>query len=504
MAIEFEGRAREHAATLAAANRSPYAVAGPIISSLKSRLDEQAAVRHGEGLTDTVFDSARFTTRVPPRPVPQSWTRTIFVLLTTLLLCNVLFFGMRVAGTYLPKERVAEEVRQGLVNGVFSVPDYASNYLIGMDQWTDCLSFELALSPSSSILAASVAPHVLVAPAANQRCAAVVDFVQGRYRVEQLFEYTRFWHGYSTLMTLALQLMPLKAYRGLLTMLCYGAIAFAGLAAAAAGRPALLSLLPLLAGTFAFSQINQLGGLVSHSPAFIAMWILAGLVLLLYRSLSFTRLLAMMLGLGALEGFLDTMILCPLSAALALIVAGCARAGQLRMESWRGLAGFYAAIGGAWCLGFLGTYVFKLAATAAVIGYDPVIGPFVDQLKLRMALTGPQPKFYLSSLYGQLWRLAYGEFYPRAVTLLALTVMVLGWIAALAQFAAACAAGVGTQARNAGGGFVLATLVIFAWFTLFREHTDAHAFFMVRVTIVWIFAGWCWFIAQRTGLSSPS
>jgi hypothetical protein len=44
---------------------------------------------------------------------------------------------------------------------------------------------------------------------------------------------------------------------------------------------------------------------------------------------------------------------------------------------------------------------------------------------------------------------------------------------------------------------------MFAWFTLFREHTNAHAFFMVRGTIVWIAAGWCWLIAQRTGLGTP-
>ena len=448
-------------------------------------------------------DIVRVFIRLKPTSRPASWVRIVLFLCAVLLLGNVGFVGARVAGNYLPQEPIINAVKEGLVNGVFSESDYASNYLIGMDQWTDCLSFELALSPHSSILVDALAPRVLIDPHDVNRCAAVVDFVESRHKPNQTFEYTRFWHGYSTVMVFALQLMPLKAYRGLLVMLCYGAVAFAGLGAGVAGRAVLLSMLPLLVGTFAFSQIDQLGGLVSHAPAFIAMWTLVGLVLLLHDYLSFRLLLAITLFFGMLEAFLDTMILCPFSAALALIVAGCAWACQLRTKSWRGVIGFYAAVSGAWCLGYLGTYVFKLASTIAILGYNPVIDPFVDQLKLRMGFSDPQSEFYLASLYFQLWRLAYGEFYPRAVALLALAIAALGWVAGLAQLARAQATGAAIQARNAGLGFLLATLVVLTWFTLFQEHTGRHAFFMVRVTIVWITAGWCWYIAQRTRLGAP-
>ena len=310
------------------------------------------------------------------------------VLLLALIMFNTAFLAFRVGGAFLPKQRIAQEVTHGLSIGTFSSTEYqqlqGQNPMIGLDQWTDCLSFEVALVGSTSVITEALAPQVLLPPNAKWRCSKVAGFVNGTFQPKEPYTYTRFWHGYSTLMGAMLQVMPLGAYREFLTMLCYGAVAFAGCCAALTGRDTLLILLPLLTAAFALSQIDQLGALVSHSPAFIAIWAMAGLLLLSKNKLDFLRVLLFALAFGAVEAFIDTMTLCPLSAAVAIIFANVAQLDKLRCATLREAVVFNIAVTFAWCFGFFGSYLCKLGATIAVMGFDPVVAPFVEQLKLRM------------------------------------------------------------------------------------------------------------------------
>lgn len=446
-------------------------------------------------LISTAAIAARFDRNAVRGDRSSLWP-TIGVLALALVLLNGSFLAIRVGGSFLPKAPIAEQVQRGLRLGVLSTEDYPGNYLLGIDQYTDCVALELALTPSSAVLEQALAPRVLSLPDVPGRCATLADFVSGKFRSDEVYRYTRFWHGYATVTAAALQVFPLRAYRGLLTMLCYGAIAFAAACAAFAARRTVLALLPLFVGSFAFSEIDQLGASLSHAPAFVALWAFAGVILLFRERLSFAGLLTIVLCMGATEAFLDSMILCPLSAALALIAAGCAREDRIGTGGWQRALGFYAAVLGAWCLGFLGTYLCKLAFTIAILGVDPVIVPFVQQLRLRMAPGPQQPGSYLGALYSNLWRMSYGDAVPQAAALGLLTVGGLGWLCALGRAGIARRRGAGWAGFVEGAGFVAATLVVLAWFTLFREHTWRHAFFMVRVTIIGLTAGWCWWLAQ--------
>ena len=223
----------------------------------------------------------------------------------TLFIFNTAFLLIRIARTFLPKQPIAQEVIRGLSAGAFSISEYPQkqeqNPMIGLYQWTDCLSFEVVLVGSSTIMTEALAPRVLIPPTSNERCSAVVGFVSGTFRPSEFYTYTRFWHGYSTVMSAMLQVMPLGGY-------FYGGVAFAGFYAAMTGRETLLVLLPLLVVGFAASEIDQLGALVSHSPAFIGLWAMAGLLLLLQNRLDFLGLLLFALSFGAVEAFLDLMI----------------------------------------------------------------------------------------------------------------------------------------------------------------------------------------------------
>jgi hypothetical protein len=427
--------------------------------------------------------------------------RVVGLFLLTLLMFNAAFLLIRVAGTFLPKQPIAQEVIRGLSAGTFSISEYPEkqeqNPMIGLDQWTDCLSFELALVGSSTIMTEALAPRILIPPTSNRRCSAVVGFVSGSFHPSESYTYTRFWHGYSTVMSAMLQVMPLGGYRGLLTMLCYGGVAFAGFCAAMRGRETLLVLLPLLVVSFAASEIDQLGALVSHSPAFISIWAMAGLLLLLQNRLNFLGLLLFALSFGAVEAFLDAMILCPLSASVAIIFANVARLDKLRRATLHEVVVFNLAVVFAWCFGFLGSYLCKLGATIAVMGFDPVIAPFIAQLKLRMSPAGETPWSFLRSLGSQLYKLDYGNYHQSAAKLLMFSLMVVGWVFASVGLVAATRAGATRRGLGNGAGFITAALFILCWFALFREHTILHSWFMVRVTIIWTAGGWCWFLAQR-------
>lgn len=441
------------------------------------------------------------------QPIPTLFAnvrplRAVRMLLALLVVLNCGFLGLRLAQTFIPKQAIIEEVRRGVRLGTLSWDDYPSNYLIGFDQWTDCLALELASVGADTRLTEALAPEVLSPTNAAGRCPALVGFVYGGFRPSEPYTYTRFWHGYSTVLAYALQVMPLQAYRGLLSMLCYGAVAFAACAAALAGARILRMLLPLLVAGFAFTGLPQFGPLVSHSPAFIAMWTLAGVLLLMRQRLSSLGVLGMALLFGALEAFLDAMILCPLSAGLAVIFANAAYLERLDRAPFRQIALFNGAVVLAWGLGFAGTYIFKLAATMAVLGFDPVITPFIDQLMLRMGPASEGASTFFGRLYDNLWRIGYGDHdrgddQAGIAAGLLVTVMAVGWASAIARF-------VGSWRRGAPGfrlggafGFLLASAMLLGWCVVFREHTARHAFFVVRTTILWIAGGWCWFLAQR-------
>jgi hypothetical protein len=427
----------------------------------------------------------------------NSSQRFIGLLILLLLLINTAFLVLRIAGTLVPKAPIAMEVTRGLESAAFAREDYPANSMIGADQWTDCLAFEIALAKGPTTFIEALAPSVLSDPMSDTRCAAVVDYVGGDYTTDAMFDYSRFWHGYSTLMSVALQVMPLGTYRGLLTMLCYGAIMFVGSAAGLADRQTLIVMLPLLAIGLAGSAIYEYGALVSHSPAFIAMWTLSGLVLLLKDRLSFQGLLLFAATFGMIEAFLDAMILCPLSATLAIIFCNVAKLRPLQRASLREITLFNMGLVCAWSFGFIGTYISKLALTIPVLGFHRVIDPFISQLLLRMSPAGETPLSFLRALAEQSYRLAYAEYHIHYGEALVILASATGWACAVAAFVRSGTTGTWRGMLAVGSGFIIASLFVLSWFLVFPEHTINHAWVMVRVTIVWIAGGWCWLLAQR-------
>lgn len=444
---------------------------------------------------------------LPPFPEVASALLLSFALLAAL---NISFLLVRVAGTYLPKDTIEAALATAFGRGTATTEDYPVNPLVGLDQYTDCVSFELALLGNDGVFAEALAPRLLQDVRASYRCVHLARYLDGVYRPDRAWTYTRFWQGQATLTAAMLQVFSLGYYRTILVMLCYASIGFAGLCVAHARPERLFVLAPLFALAFALSGIAAFGSLVSHAPPFIALWVVVGVMVLRRPRLNWGSVFIFGVVAGAIEAYLDMLMLVPFSAAIFVLFANAAFHDRLRELRPRDVWIFNAAATAAWACGFLGTYVFKIGFTIALLGWEPVMTPLTDQLTLhlgtvnsavglheasglasRLALLGRN----LVKLGGNLWRLGYAEGSLAASAIIAVLAL-FGWLAASVFFVGAFRRGRGSEALANGAGFIAASSIVMVWFALLPEHTFVHAWFMVRATVVWIAAGWCWAFAE--------
>jgi hypothetical protein len=328
------------------------------------------------------------------------------------------------------------------------------------------------------------------------------EIVDGHATLDHADTYTRFWHGQSTVLGVALLFLPVDGYRSLLLLLTLALIAASAAAAAQKGPRVLLALAPLFLVSFLLSGQTHYGQLVSYGPAQIACWAMVLLLIALWERLSLGKWLVLATVAGALEAFLDMMISIPLVAGIFLTVAGTLLA--LRATALRSAIGSMFGLAGAWSFGFVASYAAKLAMTSAVLGWRAVLSPFFTQLSFRVGTADAQTRMpddlsrpgmlwaNIDLLTRDLWHLGYTNAYSETASQLLWWLAVAGWIYALWRLALGCRKSEAPSTLIAGAGYVGASAFVLAWVALFPEHTWRHSWIMVRMAVIWIAAGWGW------------
>lgn len=447
-------------------------------------------------------------------PIP----RTFFICWAVLLGLNLAFLAVRLADNLVAKPIVEKELRVGFANGSMSTISYPENMLTGRDQYSDCITAQLAVLGGRDALHDAIAPRLLHVeqvgpdgqPIAYQACDELKRYVEGADRRIPDATYTRFWQGGASILALGLSFLPVDGYRGLLLNLSLGLIAITAVLAARAPPPLLTALAPLLVLSFFFGGQVGYAQLFSYGPPQIAMWAIAAGMIALRNRLTLQRVMPIAVAAGALEAFFDQIISVPLAAIVFALVAGFILQANIGPQRARDAATTMVLLFGAWIFGFAGSYAIKLLISAALLGWSP-IHDFVTQLLFRTgtvdAKFGFGPERHTSrfvmlgsnvvSLLGNSWRLGYTSRNSEVVgCLVVAAVMMAGWVAALRTLLT-----LPREARArfvaAGMPYIAAAVFLAFWVIALPEHTIRHAFFMVRSAIPWLAGGWGWIFAAH-------
>lgn len=435
--------------------------------------------------------------------------------LALLLTLNVAFLALRLADNLIDKRAVAATLRWGYVDGSMVASNYSNNQLVGIDQYSDCVTAQLAALGGESPIQDALAPRLLsgeqvaadTTTASRQRCLELRTYLEGQFPDTPRATYTRFWHGGAGILAASLRVLPVDGYRALLLNLTLALIALTGVLAARARSGLLLAIGPLLCFSFLFNGQFGYGQLFSYGPAQVALWSMAALTVALRDKLTERNLLHLAIVSGALEAFLDQLISPPMVAITFLTVALFTwrhRAGQ---QSLRRMGMMVAGLYACWGFGFAGTYLVKLALSVALIGPSAFNDMFA-QLAFRVGTVDPQFSLYRGSatrwevmgrnmvaLLSFVGRLGYSGSNTTLSTVLVIACSALsGWILALYGL-------LRNRGRlsyfKAGIPYLVASAFMLLWIFVLPEHTLRHAFFMVRSAAIWILAGWGWLCAAR-------
>lgn len=451
--------------------------------------------------------------------------RLIVLSIVVVLAANCLFVATRLASTFIPKWQIAAALRTGFEDGSMSRDPYSRDAFRGRDQYSDCITAQVAVVGDDNRARDAFVPRILskeqveadLIPIKHNACAELEDHLKGTLGHPPEATYERFWHGAASAFAVAAMLVPIDGYRGFLLVATLGLIALCGIAAALKDRRGLTALAPLLAIAFVFGGQVGFGQLLSYGPAAIAVWTLAGAMIVRQdrigpRGLALCAVLA-----GTLEAFFDQMISTPLAAGIFLIVAGTIAQQRWPVSSLRAACFRMAAFTGAWSLGLVGSYACKLALSAGVSGWA-ALQEFAVQLSFRLGTADPElglpvghgiSRFGLFGenvmrMLGASWRLTYsGNDEGGLGALLLMWIGLAGWLIAALRFYEAWKAGRGKPMLISGLPYIFACTCFAIWVLAFPEHTWRHAFFMARSGLIWVAGGWGWvFSARALGLTS--
>ena len=430
---------------------------------------------------------------------------------------NGAFLLARLVGGMVPTYRVIHALRAGFAGGSATISDYPRGRFIGVDQYTDCVTFQVAILGNDGPLSTALAPRILspegVAPGATvgpvHRCAELKSYLdEGTQGSAQLATYTRFWQGPATFLSLALAVLSLDGYRALLLTASFGVIALCAVLAALKSRDLFLGLSPLLLFSFVADEQVGFGQLVSHAPSCIASWSFAALLIACKDLLSFRRVILLAVAAGSTEAFVDFLISVPMSASIFIIVSVAVMLPTWRNCSVARAAGYTVSYAGAWYGGFLGTYVSKLALTIPVLGWSNVVTPFLEQLRFRMSTVDPSEGLVVQGwgstpiaafkaigrLAENVWMLGYTEQH-RFVVAAMLLIGGCGWAYAIWRVLHKLSQERGHSLLS-GLGYVTASLLMLIWVVALPEHTWRHFWFMIRSAMIWLPAGWGWAMTE--------
>jgi len=424
------------------------------------------------------------------------------------VLANGAFLLLALGAALLPRERLAQRIRDAFASGELIDNDWPwLESRRGFNQYHDCSVLQMISNADTRLWASAVAPLIYNrSRGETDRCATLRTLVNEgpNTRPYLVYRYTRYWHGYNPVAAALLWVFDLGRIRTLLKIALYGALVLLVFAAGTRHRGLLAVTVSIAVTGALFWAIPYFGQSLTHGPGDI--FVILGLACLLFwreRLSSPAMLIPFCAVYGAGVVYLEFLTgLLPTAAGLLFPTAYLM--GRLRPEpeneparAWRfALAGLLA-----FGLGVALTVLIKQILAVAIVGPDAARS-FVEYLHRYInpspgaalrhfgkAWTSPDDPLIWSSLkalyavVSQGYVLAYGS-HAGAIALYA--VSALAWLAAgyLALRRRMKGAASDFLGLAAGGAIIL------AWALAFQTHTTIHKWWMVRMLIVPLSFGW--------------
>ena len=430
------------------------------------------------------------------------------------LFVMLLLFGANKLALYdnLPEARA--RVTEAFAQADLTDANYAhGNSIIGSHQYNDCLILGMALDqPGALRQELSISPLI---PGIARRdstgnfpdydapCLALHKLVKGDREVVSTTYYHRYLHGQVVLTRLLLPSLGVAGmraiYKSLLSLLLLGGLSMA-LMRLAQRRSAVYVGFVIAFVCFArLFGLGEFGQSLGHAPSdmLLVAYLLFACVSAETGPSTKTMLVAAA-AFGALTMILELLTGgLPLGVAMilgtsAMLLPRTASA-QLPIKAMLGsLTAFLAAA--------ITCVVCKLAASVAVFG-SSVLYDYGRQLGTRMALRKvdnlpTSPALFLQKLVGGLSSLAeYSHVLVAGTILIAIVAGIWGLrsVRGSSRWPAD---------RTRATLLALSTLPIALWFPLFWQHTIQHAWFMDRI-LVWIIVAGFWLFSEGLAVAAP-
>jgi hypothetical protein len=428
--------------------------------------------------------------------------------LLLVVLVNAAFLMLGVSVATLPREPLAQRVRQAFASGDLIENDWPwLESRRGFDQYNDCSILQMITNHDDDPLASAVGPLIYNKNTGEtDKCATLHRIVtEGPTAAPYLvFRYTRYWHGYDPVAAGLLSIFDVGHARKALKIALYGALIMVGVAAGTRHRGlSAVAASIALTGTL-FWAVPYFGPCFSHAPGDILVMLgLAAMFVWRDRLSRLATLVPFCAVYGAGVVYLEFLTgQLPTAAGLLfptayLIARARPEPHDRPREAWRFAFAALVAFG----VGAVLTVVIKQILAVTLLGPE-ALASFLEYLQRYV---NPSPSASLQH-FGETWSssnhnlvwsslkaiyVVLGEGYvltygSKPAALLLYGAGVLAWLTAgyLAFRRAGHWAWSDLLAMAAGAGIVA------AWALLFQTHTTLHKFWMVRMLIVPLSMGW--------------
>jgi hypothetical protein len=430
-------------------------------------------------------------------PVPKAVLHAIFVV----FVLNVLFLLVAIyvaswSTRNLETNAKSAFARGDLVDQVFLTDDTQR----GVNQYSDCVVEQLAITDSPNLLEKALAPKLYVSDDPYSGvCHTLRRIVYGEVQTSRLYvdRYARYWHGYLPVSAVLLRVMELHNVRTCLKLFVLISLAFLFAVAIRSGGPSSVLGLSISVSGALFWGIPYFGqGLIFAPGDGLLILGLAAMLLFRSRLSGVGAIVPFCSGFGALTAYFESLTgQLPIAAGWLFVATYLIRDDRdnyrpdLNWNAWY----FAATALLSFALGAGLTIITKQALALVLVG-DDVVQQFIEHLRLYSSLsTAPgASKSYLSPFAALLRHSYFLTYYSKSAALILLLAAAMAWLSA-AYFAYRS----GTASLKSNFfAHTVGAISVPAWVLLLPTHSTFHAFFMVRILIVPIALGWGALVVQ--------
>jgi hypothetical protein len=413
---------------------------------------------HDEPDGDT--EPTRSTDR--PRSVRSTLVRFALLVLALPLAGLVLV----IAADSIPDRLVMDSLFEATVSGSLDAEPYGVGYAGGRtDEFSECkrITIGLGAPPGMGVLESAVrSPTLGACPTAIPR---IIGWAEGD-GLARSYDYYRYWNGSSVVFRPSIALLGVDGTRLVAALSLTASAAWFGvqLARRAGAAAAVVMLAPLIATT----DFIDLPGALLHALGMVVI-LLTGALLLRFLTPTAPVATVAMASFAAGAAFLFLADLTNPDAAWTLTIAVVALI-ALQLGSTRAMLVRMLAAAGAWIAGFAWMWAGKWLVAGVVIGFDEVRSAVTNQVELRL---GGEQSGATGDPLDNLRR-TWHEWWSQPLTGL----VVLGCIVAV-MVVALRRRDLGSTWRRRGA-LCLPALIPLLWYSVLRNHTYLHAWFVYR------------------------